>query len=304
MQPKSIAIPGLLMPAHRRILAAALLAALVLPPAGAAWAAKDEGAEWSPASSERLIKLPASYLKKAVDRDFAKSGLAAALQESETNVRLKRDTLQDLQDAMERAEGDVRIDLRHKFLAEKRAYLELMANQQTLRRKRARTKIKLYEGIMRKLGYRRTAMTPQKVALVAKQQAALQRLNASSARVDTKLFRSSMGKESRYAAAYAANLAAIERLTQAIGVHPMNEEARSETAGLSKEDHLRGLIAAAHAELANLDQESSILGLMAKLVSLDAMALSEDVLGDEPDQVETAESGSGLTGAVDLFITR
>ena len=264
----------------------------------------DDAATWSPSSSERLIKLPATYLKKAVDRDFAKSGLAAALRDSESAVRLKHQTLEDLQEAMERAEGEVRIDLRHRFLGEKRAYLELVARHQTLRRKRARTKIRLYEGLMRKLGFRRQAMTPQRAALVERQQAALRRLNATSAQVDTKFFRSSLGKESRYAAEYAANLAAIERLTQAIKAHPMNDEARADTAGLSKEDHLRGLIAASEAELANLDQEASILGFMAKLVSLDAMALSEDVLGGDPGAEPAEENANGLTRAVDLFVTR
>ncbi len=113
-----------------------------------------------------------------------------------------------------------------------------------------------------------------------------------------------MAKESRYAAAYAVNLAAIERLSAAVKAHPMNHEARSDTAGLSKEDHLRGLIAGAEAELANLDQEATILGFMAKLVSLDAMALSEDVLGDEADAEDKDETGNGLTNAVDLFVTR
>lgn len=289
---------------RRAALGGILLIAMALAAAGAARAAPDGGAGWSPASSERLIKLPASYLKKAVDRDYAKSGLAAAMAESENAVGLKHQTLQDLQAAMERADGALRVDLRHRFLAEKRAYLELVARGQTLRRKRARTKVKLYERLLAKLGYRRTAMTPQKVALVEKQQAALRRLDATSARVDTVFFRSSMGRESRYATAYAANLSAIERLVQAIGAHPMNDQARTDTAGLSKEDHLRGLIAAAEAELATLGQEASILGFMAKLVSLDAMALSEDVAGVEGDGEETTETGAGLTKAVDLFVTR
>ena len=287
----------------RQAVLAGLLCVIGIGLSNPALATKD-GATWSPTSSERLIKLPSSYLKKAVDRDFDKSPLATALQESESSVRLKHQTLQDLQAAMERAEGETRIELRHRFLAEKRAYLELTARHQTLRRKRAQTKLRLYERILRKLGYNRSALTPQKVALVEKQQAALRRLNASSARVDTKLFRSSIGKESRYAAEYAANLAAIERLVQAIDAHPMNIEARAGSAGLSKEDHLRGLITANEAELANLNQEASILGFMAKLVSLDAMALSDDVLGAELGGDEGAEPGSGLTKAVDLFVTR
>ncbi|MCZ6849168.1 MAG: hypothetical protein O7F75_10005 [Alphaproteobacteria bacterium] len=288
----------------RAALAGIIMVAMGLAGPGAARAAQDDGAGWSPVSSERLIKLPASYLKKAVDRDYAKSGLAAAMADSETAVGLKHQTLEDLQGAMDRADGALRVDLAHRFLAEKRAYLELVARGQTLRRKRARTKVKLYERLLAKLGYRRNAMTPQRVALVDKQHAALRRLDATSARVDTKFFRSSMGRESRYAAAYAANLSAIERLVQAIGAHPMNDQARTNTAGLSKEDHLRGLIAAAEAELATLGQEASILGFMAKLVSLDAMALSEDVAGADADGNETADTGAGLTKAVDLFVTR
>jgi hypothetical protein len=284
--------------------ACALAAALGLGVSAPAFAAAEAGPSWQPTSSERLIKLPGSYLKKAVERDFAKSGLAQALEEVETAMRLKQQTLEDLQDAMERAEGQVRVDLRHRFLEEKRAYLELVTRQQTLRRKRARTKVKLYEGLLRKLGFKRDAMTPQKVALVEKQQAALRRLNASAPRVDTRLFKSSMGKESRYAAAYATNLAAMERLNAAILAHPMNEEARADMAGLSKEDHLRGLVAAAEAEIATLDQEAGILGLMAKLVSLDALALSEDVAGGNTEGEETGAPEQGLTKAVDLFITR
>ncbi len=285
-------------------LVGALAVAMGLAATDDARAAEAANAGWSPTSSERLIKLPASYLKKAVDRDFAKSSLAAAMGEADEATRLKHQTLADLQEAMERADGDVKAELRHRHLAEKRAYLELVARGQTLRRKQARTKIKLYGRLLRKLGFRRGSMTPQKVALVEKQQAALRRLDATSARVDTTFFRSSMGKESRYAASYAANLAAIERLVQAIGTHPMNDEAQGNATGLSKEDHLRGLVAGAEAELATLDQEASILGFMAKLVSLDAMALSEDMAGLGAEDEQTIESGSGLTRAVDLFVTR
>ena len=75
-------------------------------------------------------------------------------------------------------------------------------------------------------------------------------------------------------------------------------------AGMSKEDHLRGLVAAAEADLANLDQEAGILGLMAKLVSLDALALSDDVAGGNADGDEDGAPNQGLTNAVDLFVTR
>ena len=48
---------------------------LTTPAAGAVL--DDDSAAWTPASSERLIKLPTNYLKKAINQDFAKSSLAA-----------------------------------------------------------------------------------------------------------------------------------------------------------------------------------------------------------------------------------
>ncbi|MDA1101909.1 MAG: hypothetical protein O2967_23380, partial [Proteobacteria bacterium] len=37
---------------------------------------------WQPVASEKLIKLPANYLKKSLDHDFAQSSLAAAIQDA------------------------------------------------------------------------------------------------------------------------------------------------------------------------------------------------------------------------------
>ena len=70
MQPLSNPKPRFPAISCRAALAGALLAAVGLSAAGTVRAAQDGGASWSPASSERLIKLPASYLKKAVDRDW------------------------------------------------------------------------------------------------------------------------------------------------------------------------------------------------------------------------------------------
>ncbi len=42
---------------------------------------------WQPQASERLVRLPADYMKKAVDRDFANSELAAALSDADSDVR-------------------------------------------------------------------------------------------------------------------------------------------------------------------------------------------------------------------------
>ena len=39
--------------------------------------------EWRPESSEKLVKLPATYLKKSIDSDFADSKLGLAIEENQ-----------------------------------------------------------------------------------------------------------------------------------------------------------------------------------------------------------------------------
>ena len=60
------------------VIAASLVAGST---AGARVPADD--ATWSPRASERLIKLPSNFLKKAIEQDYAKSSLAAAVRETE-----------------------------------------------------------------------------------------------------------------------------------------------------------------------------------------------------------------------------
>ena len=268
------------------------------------WAAVENDG-WNPVVSERLIKLPANYLKKAVDHDFSKSALAAAIADNRELTKLKPLTLRDLQSAIEGAEGELRIELRHQFLAEKRAYLELVARTQDLRRRQADTKIKLYGRMLDKLGAKTAAMTPQRAALVEKQKAAQKRFQSSIGAVDMKLFGNAAMTQSKYSQEYAKNVASIERLVAAIESHPMNRRAEIDGQAVSKQDYLRQIITKAEADVALLDQEETVLGYMAKLIALDAMALSDAVVADElaPGAVPVAQ-GASVNAAIDLFVTR
>ncbi len=285
-------------------LALTVLAGLTLAPQLAAPAAGSSTA-WRPVASERLIKLPAQYLKKAIDRDFSNSELANAMVDVEDRIKRKRQTLEDLQAAVERAEGEIRTELRHQFLAEKKAYIELAAEQQSLRRRQAKTKIRLYEKLLGKLKREQGALTPQRAALIEKQDAARQRFEAARVQVDTKLFQSTLTAESKYAREYAKNISAIETLVQAINAHPMNASAEIDGQAISKADYLRHLIAEGEADLAIVDQEGAILGFMAKLVSLDALALSEDIDPDAETDLasdEDAPDADHVTSAVGFFV--
>ena len=279
----------------------ALFAALVV--ATSAGAATPS---WQPSASERLVKLPSSYLKKAIDRDFAESELAQALGDTNANIRLKAQTLTDLQAAIDKAEGEVKIELRHQFLAEKQEFIKLMGEQQEFRRKQVDTQIKLYERLLAKLERREAGMTPAKADLMKKQEEARQRFEGSVSKVDMAIFGSPEMAESKYSRDYAKNMAAIEQLVQAIKEHPMTAQTEIDGQAISKQDYLRQMISDNQAVASILDQEGQILGYMAKLVALDAMALSEEVAADEfaEDGVSDENGEVSVSSTVDFFITQ
>ncbi len=260
---------------------------------------------WNPVASERLVKLPGAYLKRAIDNDFAGSSLAASIRDANAMIALKSQTLADLQDAIEQSEDDLKIELQHQFLAEKRAYLELVGEQQDLRRKQMQIRNRLYERLLAKLDRQRAAKTPQAEALIEQQVAARQRMESTLADVDLKIFRSPATKQSRYAKEYAKNVFAIERLAQAIQAHPMNEGSQIDGRPVTKRQYLRQLVSEMEADFQVIDQEETILGYMAKLVALDALALS-DLLAEDPDLADLGEpeEDASISAAVDYFIAQ
>jgi len=284
--------------------AALALAIVAAAPTGAAAATE----KWAPVASEKLMQLPGDFLRKAVDNDFARSGLAQELVGLDEQVALKRSTLADLQRAIERTEdADVRLDLQHQFLNEKRNYIELMREHQEIRRQRAATKVKLYERLLDNLNRQRRATTPEKAAFVAKQTAARERFEATASQVDEQLLTSAAASQSRYAREYAKNLNAVQELAAAINAHPMNAAAAIDGQPVTQTEYLRQLIAENQGNLAIVAQERAILGHMAKLVSLDALALSEGIAGEayaETDIDDTEEAPNQVTSAVEFFTTR
>lgn len=297
-------IPSISLDRPAALLAVAAVA-LSLAAAAPAAAATET---WAPVASEKLMRLPGDFLRKAVDNDFARSGLARELAGLDEQVALKRATLADLQAAIERAEdGDLRLDLQHQFLNEKRAYIELMRDHQEVRQRRAATKLKLYERLLANVNREKRANTPEQAAFIAKQTAARERFEASAGQVDAEILASAAASQSRYAREYAKNLAAVQELVAAINAHPMNAAPAIDGQPVTRAEYLRQLIAENQGELAVIDQERSILGHMAKLVSLDALALSEGIANDAVAAIDidgAEEAPSEVTSAVEFFTTR
>ena len=257
---------------------------------------------WSPKSSERLVKLPPSYLKKSLDRDLAESQLGTAIKDNNENIGHKGNTLSDLQRAIETSEGEMRLELRHQFLAEKRAYLDLMEHQIDLNRKQAKTRLRLYEKMLKDFGSKNANESAGVKQLVEKQTLARDRFKSSLAQVDLKVFETASFAESQYAVKYGQNVQAIEKLLDHIKQHEMNHSLTSDGVEMTKEEFIRHMATEAEAELALAEQDDTILGYMAKLVALDAMALSEETM-----DAELADSplpgNSSSAQAVSIFMT-
>lgn len=287
-------------PLRTPVLAAAVVGLAVLAAHPGAQAATPA---WNPSVTEKLVKLPQEYLKKSLDRDFQRSPLADAIDNTEQEIELKLQTLGDLRSAAEQANGDLRTELRHQLLAEKRQYLNLVKARQDLKRQHLEQRRRVYKRILSKVLRKKQNETPEQVELVKQQQAAQARFQRTVEAVDMKVFATTVASQSKYATEYAKNLSAANALLQAISSHPANKR-QAETSPADKADYLRRLVADTDAELALVGQEQEIVGYMAKLVSLNAIALSEEIAEEaEFDTAETeAEDDSPITSALNHFI--
>lgn len=264
-------------------------------------AAVTEAPTWRPVASEKLVKLPANYLKKSLDHDFANSGLAVAISDAEAELGLKGQTLSDLQAAIGQSDGELAVELRHQLLTQKREYIQLMRRKSDLRRQHLQTRHKLLENLLDKVNQDAIKMTPARAQLMTAQESARERFRGSVAKADLAVLSAPAVPESKYARQYAINLSAVENLITAIERHPMNSQPTMGDTPVSKQDFIQQMQADTQAGLAILDQEKNILGFMAKLVALDSMALSEQLM-----DADLADSNiprtSGPANAVKYFV--
>ena len=260
-------------------------------------------ATWRPVASERLIRLPAGYLERAVERDFQESPLAAALDETGRALADRDAGLGELQAAAEAATGEERDALRQRFLEEKQAYLQLMGRRHDLERDRLKARLGLYNRLLdRAQREGLSADDPAAVKLAENRQQAQRRFEGAAAKVDTALFADGDAAESRYGTEYRRHAAALEKLVAAINAHPMNREPEIDGRGVDKREFLRHLAGRTEAELALLDQQDLVLAYMAKLLALDAMAMADEVAERDAEEAGRPESRD-VSAAVGFFVT-
>ncbi len=259
--------------------------------------------DWQPLSSERLIRLPAPVMAKALEQDFRNSDLALSLDTSNDNLGDIRNELKQLSVNLGRAEAQEIIPARHDVLKKKSAYLDEMEKYQRYQRQVASTKVKIYEELLKDLQRnRRRANDPVSREVRAAQLASRARMKANRKRVDDNLFPATVNADSRYAQEYEGNLSKIKQLQVAIRNHQANRNASLDGEEVSREAFVRHLLAEAETDIALLDQEDEMLGYMARLVALDAQSLQMEVAYGEENQDVSMQSQRKPRNMVELFI--
>lgn len=258
--------------------------------------------EWRPVASERLIRLPAGYLERAIERDFQESPLAVALGEAGRALADKSAGLGQLQAAADAATGPDRETLRQRFLEEKQSYLQLMGRRHDLERERLKTQHALYARLLGRIEREGTVGDdPAAAKLAENRQAAQKRFEASVEKVDMKLFADGAAAESRYGSEYRRHARAIDQLVAAINTHPMTQAPEVDGRSVDKREFLRHLATRAEADLALLDQQDLVLAYMAKLVALDAIAMADEVSDREARNTSRPETRD-VSAAVGFFV--
>jgi hypothetical protein len=220
--------------------------------------------------------LPSKHLENAVERDFASSPLASDMQTLDEDIQSKVSTIGKLQENQHLYEGAESLEVTHQIIAGKRDYLEMMSGQLDLKRQQLETKRNLYQRLMRQ-AKASSIRSPQVEQHHLAIDAARVRSGAVETQLRDELFFSTNLEESKFGSEYAENRAAIEQLRSAISNHPANQQIVINGEPVTKAEELNGLMLGVEAELALLSMEEEVIGYMAKLLSLDAMAFAEKV---------------------------
>jgi hypothetical protein len=255
--------------------------------------------QWRPQLSEKILLLPPKHMNDAIEQDFSKSGLAQNMTSVETQLFDQVSAIGQLKQNLSRYDEQEQIEARHQIIVGKKTYIELLGQQIDLKRERLHTKLGLLKRLDRNLS---SDTAQQKVASdVAQLQAdAKSRIEGISSKLREQIALEPLTKETNFSKVFEKNMAAISALKDAIASHRMQSRLGLDS-GTTKSDVLRQLMLDTEADLALIGIETELLGHMAHLLSLDAMALAEDVAAQSFTVAMKAQTYSSPSDAVPLF---
>lgn len=277
--------------------------------ASASVMASSQSGAWNPVASEKLIKLPASYMEKMVEKNFRDSPLAAQMSSVDQQAQQQVSLMARLKEEIKTATGEDKIEARHQLLAAKSAYLDAIEQQQKLEQQALATRSQLYQGVLSQLNQgKRQRQDPELMVVTQNQQLAQQRLKRTMAMMENLSIENPALDEnpetsSAYNSDYDLNLKKISSLQQAIQKHAANSNSPVEGQPVNRVEYVRQLLGQVDAQQALLAQENQMLSFMAQLVALDAQALEMELTTSEIDASGHAVNDSGsLASTTELFI--
>ena len=255
--------------------------------------------QWRPQLSEKILLLPPKHMNDAIEQDFSKSGLAQNMTSVETQLSDQVSAIDQLKQNLSRYDEQEQIEARHQIIVGKKTYIELLGQQIDLKRERLHTKLGLLKRLDRNLS-RDTAQQKAASDVAQLQADAKSRIEGISSKLREQIALEPLTKETNFSKAFDKNMAAISALKDAIANHRMQSRLGLDS-GATKADMLRQLMLDTEADLALIEIETELLGHMAHLLSLDAMALAEDVAAQSFTVAMKAQTYSSPSDAVPLF---
>jgi hypothetical protein len=255
--------------------------------------------QWRPQLSEKILLLPPKHMNDAIEQDFSKSGLAQNMTSVETLLSDQVSAIDQLKQNLSRYNGQEQIEARHQIIVGKKTYIELLGQQIDLKRERSHTKLGLLKRLDRNLS-RDTAQQKTASDVAQLQADAKSRIEGISSKLREQIALEPFTKETNFSKAFDKNMVAISALKDAIANHRMQSRLGLDS-GATKADMLRQLMLDTEADLALIEIETELLGHMAHLLSLDAMALAEDVAAQSFTVATKAQIYSSPSDAVLLF---
>ena len=254
---------------------------------------------WRPQLSEKILLLPLKHMNNAIEQDFSKSGLARNMTSVESQISDQVSAISELKKNLSLYSEQEKIEARHQIIVGKKSYIELLGKQIDLKRTRLNTKLVLLKRFDRTLS-RDVLEQKAESELRQLQQDAKSRIESISAKLREQIAMEPLTPETNFSKEFDKNMLAINALKGAIANHRMQSQLGLDK-GASKGDMLRQLMLDAEADLALVEIETELLGHMAHLLSLDAMALAEDVAITSFDVAAGGQIYSSPSDAVTLF---
>lgn len=260
--------------------------------------ARAETADWIPAIGGHLVLLPPEQIRDAVEQDFDQSALAARIAAMNDRISRQRRDVDELRAAMTSASGTALLDTRRQELRARRHLVRMLGQRLESERAGWATRLSLYAHL---LGRTAAADAAAEIRSLSVRQGA-RPWPGSTPRESDENAPSNIGDETDPAQRYANLERTRTVMLEKLRAHPMRGPTGRGDRDRDGADGVRRLIDHAKSMLMVLDKEIEVLGIMAELVALDALALAVEERDSPPEQAATGHKPETLESAVDLFL--